>query len=142
MAAPRRPEDKIGTGFALPFRLLGGAGFATCSGAEVVLGQVELVLGETCAASGTTGTCIYNQALGTLIQRLRHKNTVDPATEEMAVYYVLNKLKQLVPQARIRKMSFTPDSKRRMITLAVGCDILDRAGGTPIAIGRTAKVTI
>jgi hypothetical protein len=142
MAAPRKAEDRIGTGLALPFRFLGGAGFATASGADVVLAQLEIVLGETCAAPGTPGSLPYNQTLGTLARRLRHKATSDPATREMAVYYVLDKCKQLVPLARLRRLRFTPSSAKRMIVLELSTDVLDRPGGSPIKAGLQTAVTL
>jgi hypothetical protein len=136
-----RTYDRIGYGMTLPFRRL-GAGITTGYGVDVVSTQVQIVLGTLSSFPGSMGELPFNQKLGTRLQHLRHKGSTDLTTREIAVLYVVEKLRDHVPNIRVRAVRFTPIPDKKMIDLQVEYEILDRKGGNVIAKGLQESVQI
>jgi len=127
-----REFPTVARGILLPFRRA-GSGVVTGTGIEVIITQLQLVLSTVCASEATPGELDYHQDLGALLDRIRHEESKDPATWELAVHYITDKIKTLVPRVRLKQVAFIVDSEETTLSVRLGFDILDPLGLKAIA---------
>lgn len=122
------PFEYLGAGIVLPFRRDGKQDFANSSGLEMIRSSLRLILGTMCAGPENEGEIRFNQRLGTLIQTLRHRNIDDPATQEIAVHYVYEAIRDNEPRVIPLDFRVDKDADRNQMKLRLAYKVVDESG--------------
>ncbi len=138
------PLDFISRGIITPFRRDLKQDFANASGKEVIASNIHTILNTTCASRTTQGEIPFNQKLGSLLVRLRHKNMDSAIVRELAIVHTVEALHENEPRVRVREVNLIKDRKRYRINIRVTYDIVDitQPGSPVIAAGQTEEVTV
>jgi hypothetical protein len=118
--------DYLGTNLSVPFRRDGKDDFAKASGIDAVESALTIVLGTLRAGPKNEGEIPFNQELGTLLPLIRHRNVDDSTTEELAVHYTLESIKDNAPRIKAKAMGFTKSAEDKTIRLRLQYDVVDR----------------
>jgi phage baseplate assembly protein W len=141
MMASITPLDKFyAKGLVLPFRRDQNKDFANSAGKDVFKSNLEIILITTCASKNTQGEVPFNQNLGSLVERLKHRNLDDETTRELAIYYIVDALTRNEPSIVLKSVDIYKNRKTFTMFLRIVYDIIDIGSRQIIRSGEKYEV--
>lgn len=130
----------ISRGIITPFRRDQKLDFANSTDVNVVRSNVHTILNVTKASRTTQGEIPFNQKLGSLLIRIRHRNMDSTLVRELAIVHTVEALQENEPRVRVKEVNLIKDRTRFKATIQVIYDIVDiTQPGSPIIAAKQVE---